>query len=110
MGKRKQPVTVLVNGKQYTEQSIKLLLQTNKKAQYRALEVLYSLQTDHEKYCGRTSDHNGVGFNKLDSQILTGFARQYKAYGVLSAKQEAILARRIVKYYKQIFKHMQGVI
>ena len=110
MGRRKQPVTVEVNGKQYTEQDIKLMLQTNTKAQYRALEVVYNLQTDHEKYCGRTAEYNGVGFNKVDSQILTGFAKQYKDRGFLSPKQEAILARRMPKYYKQIFNKMRGVI
>lgn len=97
-----------IGNKIWTKEAVKELLQTNEKARIRALLLLYGLQTDHEKCCGHTAALNGVGFNKVDSVMLTSFAKQYKDRGFLSDKQLAVLERRIPKYSKQIFTHMRA--
>lgn len=106
MPKKKPIPTVTVNGKIWTEPDIKTLIQTNEAAQLRALVLLNSKQTAHEKNLGHTAELNKVGFNKLDSALLQGFARQYKSRGFLSDRQMDILRKRLPKYSKQIFNHM----
>lgn len=100
--------TVQVNGKTWTQDGVKQLLQTSEAAQLRALVLLYSKQTDHEKNLGKTGELNGVGFNKVDSEILSSFARGYRSRGYLTPKQFAVLGKRIPKYAGQIFKIMQS--
>ena len=107
MAKKKQPEAVQVKGKSWTQADVRALLLSSKAAQLRALILLYSLQTDHEKMLGKTGELNGVGFNKLDSEILSSFARGYKSRGYLSPKQYQILGKRIPKYAGQIFRHMK---
>ena len=107
MAKRKPPEAVQVNGKSWTQADVRDLLLSNKAAQLRALILLYSLQTNHEKMLGRTGEFNGVGFNKVDSEILSSFARGYESRGYLSPKQYQILGKRIPKYAGQIFRHMK---
>ena len=107
MAKRKAPETVQVNGKSWTQSEVRDLLLSSKAAQLRALVLLYSWQTDHEKQLGRTGELNGVGFNKVDSELLSSFARGYRNRGYLTPKQYDILARRIPKYAGQVFRYMQ---
>lgn len=107
MGRKKQPDTVQVKGRSWTQADVRDLLVKSQQAQLRALLLLYSCQTEHEKMLGKTGEFNGVGFNKVDSEILSSFARGYKSRGYLTTKQFGILGKRIPKYAGQIFRHMK---
>lgn len=69
-----------------------------------ALIKIFDFQTETEKNVEATTDHNGVGFTGADGEILTSFAKQYLHKKYLSAKQMALLFKKIPKYWKQIVK------
>lgn len=107
MGRKKQPEAVQVKGRSWTQADVRDLLVKSEAAQIRALLLLYSMQTEHEKMLGRTGEFNGIGFNKVDAEILSSFARGYKNRGYLTPKQYGVLGKRIPKYAGQIFRHMK---
>ena len=88
--------------KVWTEDEIKILVQTNDKVLYGALKKLYECQTDDEKTSGATSHTNGQGFNGIDAPILTSFAKFLNECGRLSEKQKEICRRKLIKYNKQL--------
>jgi len=98
---------VIVNGKTYTQQDIQDMLKTNDKAVIRAMLVIYEYQTEDEKNSDETLHANGMGFSGADAFILTQFTKFYKEHGFLSGKQLEIARKKMPKYAKQIFKHMQ---
>jgi hypothetical protein len=51
----------------------------------------------------KTRLNNGVGFNKIDSEILSSLHNFYKERGFLTEKQYALLFKKIPKYHKQIY-------
>ena len=55
----------------WTEDEIKILVQTNDKVLYGALKRLYAEQTADEQSAGETHHHNGAGFNGADSRFLS---------------------------------------
>lgn len=89
---------------------------TNDRWALRALLAIHKYQTASEKASHSTIDHNGVGFNGADAEILTSFANvvvrrnvvekmkrpDFNATQVLTEKQIAILRRRMVKYARQL--------
>ena len=86
----------------WSEEEIKNLVQTNDKVLYGALKKLYEQQTADEKQDGQTKNTNGVGFNKPDSQFLSGVAEFLLARGYLTDKQKYVTRKRLVKYNKQL--------
>ena len=69
---------------------------------------MYHRQTPDEQYAHRTGIWNGVGFNKVDADLLTSFAEQierknYLPLGArLSVKQVALARKKLPKYHRQI--------
>ena len=104
----KEVESVVVNGKEWTKDSIKELIKTNDKALIRAILVIYGYQTDSEKAWGETKFDNGMGFNGLDANILSSFAEQYEQRHFLSDKQLFIARKKMPKYAGQILKHMSS--
>ena len=104
---KKKSLEVTVNGKIWDKESIKNLIFTNDKAVYRALLLLYSFQTNDEQYTGQTKAENGKGFNKLDAEKLSDFARQIKAGKHLTEKQMYVAKYKLVKYIGQILSYMK---
>ena len=98
---------VEVNGKLWDKQKLKDLLMRNNKAIERAILLLYSFQTYEEKYYGHTGTKNGVGFNRLDANILSSFAEQLNKGYHLTEKQIAIARPKLQKYVSQILNYMQ---
>ena len=86
----------------WTEDEIRELVQTNDKVLYGALKKLYACQTADEQSIGETVEHNGVGFNGVDSKILSSMAEFLNRNGYLSAKQKVLVRRKMVKYTKQL--------
>ena len=68
----------------------------------KALLRIYENQTTEEKASQSTIKYNGVGFTGQDATILSSFAEQFKKYGRLSDKQNAILLKKIGKYAGQL--------
>ena len=81
---------------------IKNQLATNQAWAVKALVKVYTLQTLDEQATGQTSNLNGVGFSGIDSKILSSFAEQVNKGRNLSAKQMAIVFKKMPRYHKQV--------
>lgn len=81
---------------------IKQQLGTNKAWAIKALVKVYSLQTVDEQITGQTSNLNNCGFSGIDSKILSSFAEQVNKGRNLSAKQMAIVFKKMPRYHKQV--------
>lgn len=105
--KKKKSEQVIVNGRTWDKESLKDLLDRNDKAVYRAILLIYSFQTDEEKYKGVTKTVNGKGFSKFDVEVLSSYAMQLRRGQELSLKQMYVARPKIKKYVGQILKYMQ---
>ena len=104
---KKKSEQVVVNGRTWDKESLKDLLDRNDKAVYRAILLIYSFQTDEEKYKGVTKTINGKGFSKFDVEVLSSYAMQLRRGQELSLKQMYVARPKIKKYVGQILKYMQ---
>ncbi len=86
----------------WTEEEIKVLVQTNDKVLYGALRKLYECQTADEKADRTASHRNGAGFNGIDAGIMTSFCEFLNRAGFLTEKQKKIARRKMVKYTRQL--------
>lgn len=86
----------------WTEDEMKILVQTNDKVLYGALRRLYECQTADEQSSGETCIRNGAGFNGSDARILSSMAEFLKKTGFLTPKQRVIVRKKLVKYNKQL--------
>lgn len=75
----------------------------------RALVRIFEHQTSSEQAAGHTHELNGVGFSGCDSEILTSLASQFLKRGTLSAKQMAIVFKKMPKYARQLERLTQVV-
>ena len=105
--KKKKSEQVVVNGKTWDKESIRDLLDRNDKAVYRAILLIYSFQTDEEKYMGATKTVNGKGFSKFDVEVLSSYAMQLRRGQGLSLKQMYVARPKIKKYAGQIISYMK---
>lgn len=92
----------------WNKEYIKTLLETNDEMVRRSLLVIFALQTNDEKTEEHTKHVNGVGFNGLDSEILSSFAKQLKSKGYLSPKQINLARKKIMKYSSQLVDVANG--
>ena len=106
--KKRKSEQVIVNGKAWDKESIKDLLDRNDRAVCRAILLIYSFQTDEEKYMGTTKTINGKGFSKFDVEILSSYALQLKQGRELTEKQMYVARPKIKKYTKQILEYMKA--
>lgn len=88
--------------KKERKEKVKALLACNDTAVMRAVVAIYRRQTEHEKVAESTRETNGVGFNAMDAEILSSFAKQMLSGRSLSYKQMEIARRRISKYSTQL--------
>ena len=71
----------------------------------RAIVALFNKQTADEQSAEITQEKNFMGFNGVDAEILTSFAKQVVYKGrTLSQKQLAIAFKKLPKYSKQLLK------
>lgn len=92
---------------QFTSQKLaKLAIQqaidSNDRAVYKALLIIYNQQTDSEKAIDSTTDHNAVGFSAFDAEILSSFAKQVQERRSLSIRQLAVARPKIRRYWRQL--------
>lgn len=71
---------------------------------YRGLLAIYDRQTEDEKASDLTKHENMVGFNGVDSVILSSYAKSLKEWGRLTPKQIAICRKKMLKYAGQLAK------
>jgi len=69
---------------------------------YRMLQALYARQTGFEQEIEATTENNGIGFNGADSHFLSSVAKNSRPYGNLTSKQCEHVARRLIKYARQL--------
>lgn len=105
---KKKSEQVIVNGKAWDKESLRDLLDKNDKAVYRAILLIYSFQTDEEKYQGTTKTVNGKGFSKFDVEVLSSYAMQLRRGQELSLKQMYVARPKIKKYVGQILQYMKN--
>lgn len=86
----------------WTEDEIKILVQTNDKVLYGALKRLYAEQTADEQSAGETQHHNGAGFNGADSRFLSSVSEFLLKNGFLTNKQKIVVRKKLVKYNRQL--------
>ncbi len=67
--------------------TIRHKLSTDDKWLLRGLVAIFNLQTVDEKASEHSHHHNGYGFNKIDSPMLTSYAQQYIRTKSLSVAQ-----------------------
>lgn len=84
------------------KRQIQHLIDTNDRAVYRALLVVFENQTSQEQHCGRTVENNCVGFSSWDAEFLTDMVANLKKYGHLTEKQLAVTRNKIRRYWKQL--------
>ena len=68
----------------------------------RAVVRIFQNQTKDEQSTESTNHYNKIGFTGSDAHFLTSLAKQYIRKGYLSQKQDAVLARKITKYARQL--------
>lgn len=96
--------------KTWTKDEIKDLLLNNDRAVVRALQVIYSLQTDLEKTNKITVVDNKVGFNGVDAKFLSSVAEYFKQHNRLTPKQLESVRKTMLKYAGQLTKVANGEI
>ena len=88
---------------QWRTQLHELLLHSDKAVE-RAIVRIYDLQTDDEKISQKALHYDAMGFNRVDTPILSSFAQNLKAGRHLSYRQMCIARARITKYWRQLMK------
>ena len=86
----------------WTKEEIREGLRTSAAWRNNAVVAIYAYQTADEQASGATRHSNGVGFSGCDSGILSSYAQQIKKGRTMSVKQAAIIAKKILKYSRQL--------
>lgn len=92
----------------WTKEAIKARLLGSDLWLCRGILAIHARQTADEQACGATVEDNGVGFNGVDAEILSSFAKQYKERGFLSKRQIEIARKKMVKYSGQLANIANG--
>jgi len=92
----------------WTKDEIAHLLETNDGFLFRALGRVYERQTAEEQLSQATLKQNGVGFNGVDAQVLSDIYTRSLRYGGLTARQTALVRRKMRKYAGQVTQIANG--
>jgi len=63
---------------------------------------IFANQTADEQSSETTRVHNNIGFTGSDAQILSSFAKQINRGRIMSAKQMALILKKMPKYARQL--------
>ena len=94
--------------KTWTKDEMKDILTRYDDQLCKAVVKIWEYQTADEQRVGETKEHNGVGFNGLDANILSSFAEFYKRTGFLTPKQIVIARKKMMKYAGQLCRIANG--
>lgn len=97
---------------EYTIPFIKEKLATDQRWLERGVLAIYKYQTAQEQNREETIEDNGVGFNGVDGQILSSFAKwiarsNYAEGSKLTMKQAAVARKKMQKYAGQLLRIIQ---
>lgn len=84
--------------------ALQALLDSNDKAVYRAILLIYARQTAGEKTTMSTLEDNGIGFSGCDAELLSSYATQIQTRGWLTTNQLPHARRKIRKYWRQLWQ------
>ena len=109
-------IEILSSTKANAIRMIKANLGTNDQWVIRAILAIFSRQTAVEQCTETTREENGIGFNGVDAEILSSFAKQIIDFEAgksrfrspLSPKQMGIARRKITKYAGQLLSIMKA--
>lgn len=89
---------------EYTKKMIREKLENDDKWLFRGVVAIYKLQTEEEKATDATKVDNGVGFNGVDAELLSSFAKQLLRKGYLNSNQKFYARKKMLKYAGQLAK------
>lgn len=90
------------------EKVVKKVIECNDRAALGALLVVYNNQTSTEKAFGSSIDHNGIGFNRYDDEVLSKIAKKVKERKTLSKYEIKITKKLIGKYWRQVLRNYES--
>ncbi len=94
--------------KKWSKEEIRFRLETDNRWLFKGLLAIYDRQTEDEKSSEITKHENSIGFNGVDANILTAFAKHYKEHGWLSKKQIDLTRKKMLKYSSQLSRIANG--
>lgn len=86
----------------WKKEHLRDLINFSDKIVEKAVMTIYQYQTKEEQGYDTTIDSNGVGFNAVDAEILSSFARQLFDGKHLSNKQIMLARKKMTKYAGQL--------
>lgn len=89
------------NQKQW-EDYLKNLVKTNDRALFKAIILIYDMQTNEEKSIGSSVEENNVGFSKVDAYEMGIIAKKIKRGDPLTKGEIAKSRNKMPKYWKQL--------
>lgn len=89
------------NQKQW-EGYLKNLIKTNDRALFKAIMLIYDMQTNEEKRTGSSVEENKAGFSKVDAYEMGKIARKIKNGENLTKGELAKSRNKMQKYWKQL--------
>lgn len=89
-------------------ENIQEKIRTDPRYTIRALQRLHELQTPTERETHIATYHNGVGFNKIDSEPLSHIAEKLEMGEKIQPHQMRFLQKRLPKYAAQLVKVGKG--
>jgi hypothetical protein len=96
--------------KKWNKEKIRFMLETDNRWLFKGLMAIYNRQTEDEKATELTHHHNMIGFNGVDANLLTSYAKQYKERGFLTKGQIDWCRKKMLKYAGQLAKIANGEI
>ena len=89
------------NQKQW-EDYLKNLVKTNDRALFKAIILIYDMQTNEEKSTGSSVEENNAGFSKVDAYEMGIVAKKIKRGDPLTKGEIAKSKTKMPKYWKQL--------
>lgn len=89
------------NQKQW-EDYLKNLVKTNNRSLFKAIILIYDMQTNEEKSAGSSVEENNVGFSKVDAYEMGIIAKKIKRGDPLTKGEIAKSRNKMPKYWKQL--------
>ena len=89
------------NQKQW-EDYLKNLVKTNDRALFKAIILIYDMQTNEEKSTGSSVEENKAGFSKVDAYEMGVIAKKIKRDDHLTKGEIAKSRNKMPKYWKQL--------
>lgn len=97
MAKRK-----VVDPREWTAEDFRVLIQHSDAVLEKCILQIFARQTADEQARDDTRWHNDIGFNGVDAELLSSFAKQLKRGKKLTEKQKHYGRKKMLKYSKQL--------